>query len=97
MLEESLLKTNFLGRDGFRWWVGQIPPLEKSYIDQSNGGGWGNRVKVRILGYHPYNTTDLKNEDLPWAIVMLGATDGSGAGNKATSIKIAPGDTVIGF
>ena len=97
MLEESLLKTNFLGRDGFRWWVGQIPPLEKSYVDQSNGGGWGNRVKVRILGYHPYNTTDLKNEDLPWAIVMLGATDGSGAGNKATSIKIAPGDTVIGF
>ena len=24
MLEESLLKTNFIGRDGFRWWIGQI-------------------------------------------------------------------------
>jgi len=97
MLEESLLKTNFLGRDGFRWWIGQIPPLEDGYQEQSNGGGWGNRVKVRILGYHPYNTTDLKNEDLPWALVLLGTTDGSGAQNRSTSISIAPGDTVFGF
>ena len=28
MLEESFLKTNFIGRDGFRWWIGQIPPIE---------------------------------------------------------------------
>ena len=28
MLENNLLKSNFLGRDGFRWWIGQIPPVE---------------------------------------------------------------------
>ena len=97
MIEESLLKTNFIGRDGFRWWIGQVPPNETDFVDQSNGGGWGNRVKVRILGYHPYSEIDLPNKDLPWAIVMLGATDGSGAGNKGVSMKIAPGDTVLGF
>ena len=26
MIENNLLKSNFLGRDGFRWWIGQIPP-----------------------------------------------------------------------
>ena len=97
MIEESLLKTNFIGRDGFRWWIGQVPPNETDFVEQSNGGGWGNRVKVRILGYHPYSEIDLPNKDLPWAIVMLGATDGSGAGNKGVSMKIAPGDTVLGF
>ena len=34
---------------------------------------------------------------MPWAIAILGCTDGSGASNRATSVKIAPGDTVFGF
>ena len=25
-MEESLFKTNFVGKDGFRWWIGQIAP-----------------------------------------------------------------------
>ena len=97
MLEESFLKTNFMGRDGFRWWVGQIPPEGKDYDLQQNGGGWGNRIKVRILGYHPYSLVELPNKDLPWATILMGTTDGSGAQNRATSVSIAPGDTVFGF
>ena len=97
MLEESFLKTNFMGRDGFRWWVGQIPPEGKEYDLQQNGGGWGNRIKVRILGYHPYSVVELPNKDLPWATILMGTTDGSGAQNRATSVSIAPGDTVFGF
>jgi len=27
MIEESLLKSNFIGRDGFRWWIGQVAPV----------------------------------------------------------------------
>ena len=96
MLEESLLKTNFIGRDGFRWWIGQTAPVS-AQGDQANGGGWGNRFKVRIFGYHPYTTIELPDEDLPWAIAILGCTDGSGAANRATSVKISPGDTVFGF
>jgi len=96
MLEESLLKTNFLGRDGFRWWIGQVAPQE-AQGNQINGAGWGNRFKVRILGYHPYSVIDFPDEDLPWAQALLGCTDGSGAANRATSVRIAPGDSVLGF
>ena len=96
MLEESLLKTNFIGRDGFRWWIGQIAP-EIAQGKQINGGGWGNRFRVRILGYHPYSVIDLPDDQLPWAQALLGCTDGSGAANRATSVKISPGDSVFGF
>lgn len=98
MIEESSLKSNFIGRDGFRWWIGQIPPIE-SMGEQFNGEGWGNRIKVRILGYHPLDDSEagLKNEDLPWALIMLGTADGSGGSNFAKSTKIRPGDVVFGF
>ena len=97
MIEESLFKTNYLGRDGFRWWVGQVAPNGEYTEGQSNGGGWGNRVKVRILGYHPYSVVELPNKDLPWAQCLLSTTAGSGARNQATSVKVSPGDTVFGF
>jgi hypothetical protein len=96
MIEESIFKSNFLGRDGFRWWIGQVPPIG-SQGGQVNGEGWGNRLKVRILGYHPENLTELSDEDLPWAQVMLPTTSGSGASNYAVNPKIRPGDTVLGF
>ena len=96
MIDESILKSNFIGRDGFRWWIGQIPPIE-AQKSQANGGGWGNRTKVRILGYHPYSTADLSNDDLPWAQVLMPPTSGSGAANYAVNPKLRPGDTVLGF
>jgi hypothetical protein len=96
MLEESLLKTNFIGRDGFRWWIGQVAP-DGAQGAQNDGGGWGNRVKVRILGYHPYSEVELSNDDLPWANVLLSPSDGSGAGNRSKTIKLSPSDTVFGF
>ena len=51
MIENNLLKTNFLGKDGFRWWIGQVAP-EKAQGDQINqiGNTWGSRLKVRIYG-----------------------------------------------
>jgi hypothetical protein len=94
-MEESLLKSNFLGRDGFRWWIGQIAPEEVQ--KQLNKDGWGNRLKVRIMGYHPYNVVELPNKDLPWAQVLLSTSDGTGAANYATSHKVRPSDIVFGF
>jgi hypothetical protein len=96
MIDESILKSNFLGRDGFRWWIGQIPPTS-AQGEQANGGGWGNRCKVRILGYHPYSETELPNEDLPWAQVLIPTTAGTGAANYATNTKLQQGDVVFGF
>jgi len=95
-MEEFLLKSNFIGRDGFVWWIGQIAPIE-SWIGQANGPGWGVRYKVRIMGYHPYTEAELSNEDLPWAHVMLPPGFGTGSANTFKTVKYQEGDTVIGF
>jgi len=101
-MEESLLKSNFVGRDGFRWWIGQIAPLSDgkgTAIWRSNvaGEGWGFRYKVRIMGYHPANQVELKDEDLPWAQTLLPTTAGTGAGGFAQDVKLQQGDVVFGF
>lgn len=96
MLDQSLIQSNFLGRDGFRWWIGQIPPLA-SMGKQVSGSGWGNRYKVRIFGYHPYSEVDLPNEDLPWAQCLIPTTAGSGAANCSTGVQLQQGDVVLGF
>lgn len=96
MLDQSLIKSNFLGRDGFIWWVGQIPP-EGNHREQINGGGWSHRYKVRILGYDSPDSATLKDDDLRWAQAMLPTTAGSGAANQAMSVAISPGDIVFGF
>ena len=96
MLDQSLLQSHFIGRDGFRWWIGQIPPIS-SMGKQVEGGGWGNRYKVRIIGYHPYSEAELPNEDLPWAQALIPTTAGSGAANVSTGVQLQPGDVVLGF
>ena len=78
-MEESLFKTNFIGRDGFRWWIGQIAPDEVQTSQTKEKKGWGNRYKVRILGYHPYNNVELKDEELPWATVISPPGHGTGS------------------
>ena len=98
MIDESLLKSNFVGRDGFRWWIGQIAPEEvQKQLNKDAKDGWGNRLKVRIMGYHPYSVEELPNEDLPWAQVLLSTSDGTGASNYGTSHKVRPADIVFGF
>lgn len=95
-MEDILFKSNFIGRDGFIWWIGQIAP-EASWNEQAGGTGWGNRYKVRIMGYHPYSTAQLPDEDLPWAQVMLPPGAGTGQNNIAKSVKFVEGDVVVGF
>jgi len=95
-MQEAILKSNFLGRDGFRWWIGQVAPID-AQGDQANGGGWGNRYKVRIMGYHPFDDTELPNKDLPWAQCLLPTTSGTGAAQTAENTKLKPGDVVFGF
>ena len=57
MLEQALFKTNFVGRDGFVWWIGQIAPQStwvknapESTIESTlEERGFGQRYKVRIM------------------------------------------------
>ncbi len=100
MIDEALLKTNFVGKDGFRWWVGQIAPASvqiEQLAPKKDVDSWGNRLKVRIMGYHPFSKADLADEDLPWANIMLPSTSGTGGANFTKSVMLRPGDVVIGF
>ena len=100
MIDEALLKSNFVGKDGFRWWVGQVAPstVQGEQLAPKDGvKSWGNRLKVRIMGYHPFSKADLADEDLPWANVMLPSTSGTGGSNFASTVVLRPGDVVIGF
>ena len=95
-MEDFLVKNNFIGKDGFVWWIGQIG-REESWADNANTGGWGYRYKVRIMGYHPYSEAQLKDEDLPWALVMLPPGVGTGGAMNHTTVKFVQGDVVVGF
>lgn len=94
MIEEAAFKSNFIGRDGFRWFIAQIAPTSKQ--SKQREGGWGNRYKVRIMGYHPFDAT-IKDDDLPYAHVLMPPTSGSGAANTSESCMIRQGDIVFGF
>lgn len=105
MLDSGLLSKNFIGRDGFIWWIGQVPDAKfwKGNLptlpqdDPSSLPGFKYRVKVRILGYHTADLNSLSDEDLPWALVMLPTTAGSGSGANAITPRFSGGEFVFGF
>ena len=73
--------ANFIGKEGFNWWVGQVENDGSKYwnADLEDGNGdfdygdfdWTNKVKVRIIGYHSPNRKELPTYDLPWAQVLM--------------------------
>ena len=97
-------KTNFIGKDGFVWWIGQVAPNESwiknfedyKQIDTELAASWGIRYKVRIMGYHPYSNEELKDTDLPWAQVLTSAGN-SGSLNTRETVRLNGGDIVVGF
>jgi len=104
MIEQGLLKTHFLGKDGFIWWIGQVvdqtkwagnlPKTPVSFLRQQKGFDF--RYKVRIMGYHTAVPGDLTDDDLPWASVMLPVTAGTSGGARQTP-QLRQGNFVYGF
>jgi len=76
--------TQFLGEDGFRWFVGIVEDVN----DELKLG----RAKVRIFNVHD----DIPTDDLDWAQVMMPTTSGSFEGNGDTP-QLSVGSRVIGF
>ena len=52
---------NFIGHDGFIWWIGRV-------VDLNDPLSLG-RCRVRIFGYHG-EEKDIPDEDLPWAVAI---------------------------
>ena len=104
MLEQGLIKTHFLGKDGFIWWIGQVVDqtkwagnLPETPTDTTDGQkGFDFRYKVRIMGYHTASPKDLTDDDLPWASVMLPVTAGTSGGARHTP-QLRQGNFVYGF
>jgi len=98
MIDNSLFTTNYVGRDGFVWWIGKVANAihwKNSATDLEKG--WAYRCKVRIIGHHPFDEAELPDKDLPWAHVMVDATSGSGQSCYGESSRMVGGETVFGF
>lgn len=104
MIEEALLKSNYIGKDGFTWWIGQVAQ-KNSWKDKSqfakekgsDGEVWPARCKVRVVGYHPFDGNILADDDLPWAQIMLDPSFGSAQGGVGGTINLKGGETCFGF
>ena len=99
MIDESLLKSGVVGRDGFTWWIGRVAHEKYWRVENyklANNKKLSNRCKVRIIGYHPWDAT-LKEEDLPWAQVMMDPMNGNGSAALGDTMSLCGGETAIGF
>ena len=98
----TLGKVNSIGRDGFIWWIGQVAHKD-SWREVNKAislrGYKGNRVKVRIVGYHPFDDegNELPDEDLPWAEVLADPYTGNGQGGLSETLNLVGGEMAIGF
>ena len=81
--------SNFMGRDGFHWFIGVVE-------DRDDPARLG-RARVRCLGYHTEDITELPTTDLPWAHVMHPVTDPCMHGMGNTPSFLVEGSYVVGF
>ena len=109
MLDQGLFKNHFVGRDGFVWWIGQIAdentwkanipgfPAPTNEPTEGEAIGFGERYKVRIMGYHTAAPSQLVDDDLPWATVMYPVTAGGGGRGSSQNANLTQGCFVFGF
>ena len=100
MLETRHSNIEFLGKDGFQWFIAQVAP-DKVWRDENNQKfDNGFRAKIRILGYHPGESEDeggISDENLPWAHFLVSPQFGAGNNNTGTSFALQGGEMVVGF
>ena len=92
-LEQRLSKIDFLGEDGFHWFIGQVT-VDANWREFSEK--YGYRAKVRIFGHHPASD-EVKDEELPWAQFLVPPNLGAGKNFGGTSFALQGGETCIGF
>jgi hypothetical protein len=76
----------------YQWFIGQVPPNQT--LDKTDPDGWGDRVKVRIVGIHDKSGTVTPNDQLPWAIVERPTTQGNASRG---STGLTGGEWVRGY
>lgn len=81
--------SNFVGKDGFHWWIGQVESSDAT-------GKNSNRYKVRIVGHHLQSCEKQSTDDLPWAFAVA-PTTAPYSQTGGTTTRLNRGDWVIGF
>ena len=81
--------SDFMGRNGFQWFVGVVE-------DRADPKTLG-RLRVRCLGYHTEGLDKLPTKDLPWAHVMNPITSATVSGIGQSPLGAVEGSWVIGF
>jgi len=103
-MESSLFNSGFLG-GSFHWFIGQVSDdstwrenqNSKKFKKGEDVPAWGYRYKVRIIGQHEQEESDITAEQLPWAQVMYPVTAGTGHGGSYQTPAIRQGSFVFGF
>ena len=85
------MNKGFFGKSP-KFWIGQVPPFQTT--NKTDANRWGDRVQVRIMGYHPAEGTKLPDSKLPWAVILRSTSHGS---LNKVSTGIVGGETVFGF
>ena len=96
--QPTLESNQWFGAQGNRLWVGLVEGdgnllVSGEELIDKNGS---NRVKVRIMGYHTRSRTKLPPKDLPWASVMIPATETVTTTNAGITHGLAIGSWVLG-
>lgn len=79
----------FQGKDGFIWWHGVVEDRKDPLFL--------GRCRIRILGWHTDNKTELPTEDLPWAYPLMPITSASQTGVGEAPVGPVEGTWVMGF
>lgn len=84
------MSNGFLGHD-YKWFIGQVPPNQLA--NKTEKGAWGDRVRIRIPGYHSQGP-EVTDDHLPWAIIAKPTSQGS---YNHGSTGLSGGEWVTGY
>jgi hypothetical protein len=87
-----MFDPSFFGKSPPNWFIGQVPLGQT--INREDPNQWGDRVKIRIVGNHAAEGNKIKDEDLPWAIILRSTSHGA---LNRMSTGITGGEWVIGI
>jgi hypothetical protein len=73
----------------FTWFTGVVEDVN----DPEQMG----RVRVRCIGFHSEDKTEISTESLPWAVVMTPIQSASMSGIGQSATGVLPGSWVVGF
>jgi len=83
------MSNYFQGKDGFIWWHGVVEDRKDPLFL--------GRCRVRILGWHTADKSELPTENLPWAFPVMPITSASQSGAGEAPVGPVEGTWVMGY